>query len=48
MNGWYYFSEIAEEKEFLSMTTSEALCVVHFFHEDFRRCSIMDTHLNVR
>ncbi|CAH1785629.1 unnamed protein product [Owenia fusiformis] len=36
---------IDEQKKFLDITTSEERCVVHFFHEDFRRCSIMDTHL---
>lgn len=29
------------------MTTSEERCVVHFYHTDFRRCSIMHTHLEV-
>lgn len=23
-------------------------CIVHFFHRDFRRCKIMDKHLEVR
>ncbi|XP_033751800.1 phosducin-like protein 3 [Pecten maximus] len=39
------YTEIMEEKQFLDMTTSEDRCVVHFFHSDFRRCAIMDTHL---
>ncbi|XP_060072459.1 uncharacterized protein LOC132552315 [Ylistrum balloti] len=39
------YTEIMEEKQFLDMTTSEDRCVVHFFHADFRRCAIMDTHL---
>ena len=41
------FSDIKDEKEVLSLTTSEEKCVVHFYHEDFRRCAIMDTHLQV-
>jgi len=39
--------EIMTEKEFLDLTTSEERCVVHFYHTDFRRCSIMHTHLEV-
>ncbi|ELU09971.1 hypothetical protein CAPTEDRAFT_221824 [Capitella teleta] len=41
------YTEIEEEKNFLAVTTSEDKCVVHFFHDDFRRCAIMDTHLKV-
>ena len=43
----FVYRTIAEEKDFLEMTTTEERCVVHFYHEDFRRCSIMDTHLEV-
>lgn len=39
------YTEIMTEKEFLDVTTSEERCVVHFYHTDFRRCSIMHTHL---
>ena len=39
--------EITEERKFLTMTTSEETCIIHFFHEDFRRCAIMDNHLKV-
>ena len=28
--------------------SKEQRCVVHFFHRDFRRCKIMDGHLEVR
>lgn len=43
----FLFSEIMEEQNFLDLTTSEDRCVIHFFHADFRRCAIMDTHLEV-
>lgn len=38
---------IEVEKKFLDLTTSENRCVVHFFHPDFRRCAIVDMHLEV-
>jgi len=41
------YVEIATEKEILKTTTSTKLCVVHFFHKEFRRCQIMDKHLSV-
>ncbi|KAI9786913.1 MAG: hypothetical protein M1839_005144 [Geoglossum umbratile] len=37
--------EVADEKQLMDITTSTKHCVVHFFHADFRRCGIMDTHL---
>lgn len=37
--------EITEEREFLNITTGCERVVCHFFHEDFRRCAIMDEHL---
>lgn len=40
-------SEIIDDKAVLDLTTSEEKCVVHFFHEDFRRCAIIDVHLKV-
>ena len=42
-----FTSEIQEEKDFLEVTTSEEKVVIHFYHEDFRRCAIMDNHLKV-
>ncbi|KAJ8299011.1 hypothetical protein KUTeg_023071 [Tegillarca granosa] len=39
------YTEIPEEKAFLDLTTSEEKCIVHFYHADFRRCAIVDTHL---
>lgn len=41
------YSEIAHEKELMLLTTSTEKIIVHFFHKDFRRCAIMDKHLNV-
>ena len=43
----FLFRELTEEKKFLDLTTTEKKCVVHFYHTDFRRCAIMDTHLEV-
>eukprot|EP00158_Paraphelidium_tribonemae_P001083 Partr_v1_DN23959_c0_g1_i1_m48919 putative thioredoxin domain-containing protein len=39
------YLEVLSEKEILEITTSEKRCVVHFFHNDFRRCQVMDGHL---
>lgn len=39
------YTDIAKEKEFMDITTSEKYVVGHFYHKDFRRCKIMDTHL---
>ncbi|EPS41171.1 hypothetical protein H072_4927 [Dactylellina haptotyla CBS 200.50] len=41
-----YF-ETMTEKEIMDLTTSRKYSLVHFFHPDFRRCKIMDTHLEV-
>ncbi|XP_052801735.1 uncharacterized protein LOC128232296 [Mya arenaria] len=43
--GYGIYSEMEDEKEVLDLTTSEDKCVVHFFHEDFRRCAIIHSHL---
>lgn len=40
-----YYQEISHEKEFMDITTETKRVVGHFFHEDFRRSKIMDTHL---
>lgn len=40
-------SDIEKEKEFMDITTSEKYVIGHFYHKDFRRCKIMDTHLEV-
>ncbi|CAG8668373.1 18132_t:CDS:2 [Cetraspora pellucida] len=39
------YTEITDEKEILKITTTSKLCVVHFYHKEFRRCQIMDKHL---
>lgn len=41
------YTDIAKEKEFMDITTSEKYVVGHFYHKDFRRCKIMDTHMEV-
>ncbi|BFZ04153.1 hypothetical protein BsWGS_07192 [Bradybaena similaris] len=41
------YTLIPDEKSFLDLTTNSEVqnCVVHFFHPDFRRCDIVDEHL---
>ena len=34
-----------DEKELLKVTTTNKLVICHFYHPDFRRCSILDKHL---
>ncbi|KAG8886524.1 hypothetical protein FRB97_003035 [Tulasnella sp. 331] len=41
------YTEIMDEKEVLKTSAREARCVVHFYHRDFRRCQIMDKHLEL-
>ncbi|BGP21537.1 GTPase inhibitor [Rhodotorula toruloides] len=38
-------TEIKVEKDLIARTANEKRSVVHFFHRDFRRCKIMDAHL---
>ena len=38
------YSEIKEE-EFLPTVTKTQYVVVHFYHNDFERCKIIDMHL---
>ena len=40
------YREIVEE-EFLPYVTKNKYAVVHFFHNDFERCKIMDKHLRL-
>ncbi|CAG8648769.1 9805_t:CDS:2, partial [Funneliformis mosseae] len=40
------YVEIATEKEVLNISTNTKLCVVHFFHKEFRRCQIVDKHIS--
>lgn len=35
-----------EESQFLSTVTNSEFCILHFFHNDFPRCEIMDKHLS--
>ncbi|KAI8076368.1 thioredoxin-like protein [Halteromyces radiatus] len=39
------YTEIEKEKEFMDTTVKEKYMVGHFYHKDFRRCKIMDSHL---
>ena len=34
------------QDEFLPAVTASKYCVVHFYHEEFTRCKIIDKHLN--
>ncbi|KAI9448171.1 thioredoxin-like protein [Lactarius indigo] len=43
MHGKY--SELTDEKEVIRTSASEPLCIIHFYHNNFRRCAIMDKHL---
>ena len=31
----------------LDLTTQESKVIIHFFHPDFRRCAVVDKHLEV-
>src|SRR4051812_15977442 len=42
------YTEIEKEKELMDLTVNSKQVVIHFFHKDFRRCAIMDKHLQVR
>ncbi|KAF9358693.1 hypothetical protein BGX26_001129 [Mortierella sp. AD094] len=39
------YKDVANEKEVMDITTKTKHCVVHFYHSDFRRCMIVDKHL---
>ncbi|KAJ3558369.1 hypothetical protein NM688_g967 [Phlebia brevispora] len=39
------YDEIKDEFKVLDATIKEKFCVVHFFHNNFKRCKIMDQHL---
>ncbi|GAA5826983.1 hypothetical protein JCM11251_002193 [Rhodosporidiobolus azoricus] len=43
--GYGKYSEYRVEKELIQTTAKAKRSVVHFFHRDFRRCKIMDSHL---
>lgn len=40
-------TEITDEKEVVKTSANESRCVIHFYHRDFRRCAIMDKHLEL-
>ena len=44
-NGSY--KDVTDEKEVMDITTKTKHCVIHFYHSDFRRCMIVDKHLEV-
>ncbi|RKP06776.1 thioredoxin-like protein [Thamnocephalis sphaerospora] len=39
------FKDLSDDKEVLEVTTKTQRCILHFYHQDFRRCQIMDKHL---
>ncbi|KAJ1986623.1 hypothetical protein H4R33_003252 [Dimargaris cristalligena] len=39
------YTEILDEKSAIKLMTSTELCVLHFYHPEFRRCMIIDKHL---
>ncbi|KAJ3001475.1 hypothetical protein HKX48_002849, partial [Thoreauomyces humboldtii] len=39
------YETISTEKEVLKITTTTKNCIVHFAHKNFRRCQLMDGHL---
>ncbi|KAI5854752.1 thioredoxin-like protein [Tricharina praecox] len=41
------YLNVEDEKAVMDITTNNKNSVVHFFHSDFRRCKILDTHLEL-
>ncbi|KAG0258785.1 hypothetical protein BG011_003083 [Mortierella polycephala] len=39
------YKDVTDEKEIMDITTKTKHCVIHFYHTDFRRCMIVDKHL---
>ncbi|GJJ73794.1 hypothetical protein EMPS_06152 [Entomortierella parvispora] len=39
------YKDLTDEKEVMDITTKTKHCVIHFYHSDFRRCMIVDKHL---
>ncbi|TBU32845.1 GTPase inhibitor [Dichomitus squalens] len=39
------YREVTDEKEVVQLSANEPRCVIHFFHHKFKRCEIMDKHL---
>ncbi|PPR07207.1 hypothetical protein CVT26_012640 [Gymnopilus dilepis] len=44
-NQYGRYSEITDEKEVVHVSAREPRCVVHFYHPNFKRCAVMDKHL---
>lgn len=42
------YRDVKDEKELLSRSVREPRCVIHFAKKEFRRCQILDRHLEVR
>lgn len=40
-------TEPSTEKQVIDTTTKSKFCVLHFYHNDFRRCNIINRHLEV-
>ncbi|KAL4076091.1 thioredoxin-like protein [Scleroderma citrinum] len=45
-NAYGTYSEITDEKEAIRSSARERHCVIHFYHNNFKRCEIMDKHLS--
>ncbi|KAJ3122860.1 hypothetical protein HK098_002436 [Nowakowskiella sp. JEL0407] len=41
------YTDVQNDKDILEITTTDDLVVVHFYHLEFRRCQIIDKHLNI-
>lgn len=41
------YKDLESDRHVLDVTTSIKHCIIHFYHTDFRRCQIMDKHLEV-
>lgn len=41
------YTQVKSDKDLLEITTKEKKVVVHFFMKDFKRCAIVDAHLEV-
>jgi len=44
--GYGTCDDVAEERDVLSKTAEEKVSVVHFYHPEFMRCKIMQTHID--
>jgi hypothetical protein len=41
------FETVKQEKQLMLMTTQTEKMVIHFSHKDFKKCAVMDKHLEV-